>query len=490
MPVRAKNWLSSLACRFARQDSGSVLITFAFGAIVLLAVAGAAIDYARASQTRVALQAATDSAALAAAKLDSKDVAKLRSAASQYFTVNTAGIDASQVVLDGFTYNEATGAVSVNAKASVSTSVMSVLGFNSLDVTANSTAVKEVTGTVELALVLDNTWSMSESAGGSDSKITVLKGAAKKLVETVLKDSSSNNVKVSLVPFADYVNVGVNNRGQPWVSVPPDSTTTSPKTCETKTTKQECTRGTPKTCTRSTDGVTETYDCTPSTCVDKIVPAYEVCSGGGTTKMTWYGCVGSRVVSNLWLSDAQPTEPYPGFLDRSQNCLSPIVPLTNDKSKLTTAINGLIINIGGYRPSTYIPAGVVWGVNVLSATAPFMEGAAYDSANRRPRKVMVLMTDGNNTMRLSKSDGKHLGTNSSSDLDKTDADTSALCAYAKGRSIELYTIAFAVSDLATKTMLEGCASGSDHYFDATNSAALNSAFETIGASLNSLRLSR
>ncbi|MEM7728433.1 MAG: hypothetical protein AAF311_04075, partial [Pseudomonadota bacterium] len=98
-------------------------------------------------------------------------------------------------------------------------------------------------------------------------------------------------------------------------------------------------------------------------------------------------------------------------------------------------------------------------------------------------KVMVLMTDGENTK--SKNGRWHNKGN------KKDADdkTKALCGLIKAEDIHIYTIAYEVTDSATKTLLSNCATDSGSYFDAKNAAQLSSAFEEIANSLNALRIS-
>jgi len=507
MSQSLKDSFFRLARRFRKDDSGATITLFAFAGVVLICMSGVVIDYGRVTKAHTSLQAATDSAALAAARLPSKDATALRTAANNFFLANTASIDGNNIQITKFTFLEATGTVEIESSGVLDTSLMSVVGINTMPFSAKSSAVKEVAGTVEMALVLDNTWSMSESAGSSDSKITVLKAAAKNLITTVLTAGGSN-VKIGIVPFADYVNVGTGNRGESWISVPADysdvKTTTTPAvpyTCTTISTKQVCTKGTPATCTKYTDGVPSTYDCTPSTCVTQAVTPYQQCSGGTpekttttTTNYKWYGCVYTRNNgSNLLMPDQTTGTLYKGFVATSQTCLNPIVPLTSDKTTLTTAIDNLVINIGSYKPSTYIPDGMVWGVNVLSAAAPFSQGAAYDPANKLPRKALVLMTDGANT-RVFNSNGTHSdlssnATTAATQVTKVNTDTSAVCTEAKAKKIEVFTVAFAVTDVAAKTMLQGCASGLDHYYDATDAAALAAAFQSIGQSLTSLRLS-
>src|SRR5262249_6833570 len=70
----------------------------------------------------------------------------------------------------------------------------------------------------------------------------------------------------------------------------------------------------------------------------------------------------------------------------SYNCpASPILPLTNDKSAITSAISAMVA--GG---NTVIPEGIAWGWRVLSPGAPFTEGAAYSDSDTI--KFLILLT--------------------------------------------------------------------------------------------------
>ena len=65
---------------------------------------------------------------------------------------------------------------------------------------------------LEVALVLDNTGSMKK-----DDKETALRQAVQELVDSVMAGQA--DVKVAVVPFSQYVNVGVENRNAPWLEV-------------------------------------------------------------------------------------------------------------------------------------------------------------------------------------------------------------------------------------------------------------------------------
>jgi Flp pilus assembly protein TadG len=492
---------------FSRDDQGAVALLVGLTIFVIAAAAGGAVDLFRLNNARGEVQQVADAAALAAASSTAKTQSDLGRVAQRYMD---AHLDYSHV--DGRVQTSVEYVNQEEVRITVSGDVdpvfMKLAGLDEMPFRVTASTVRGTPQQVEVALVLDNTWSMSAADSKGVKKIDALKTSAKTLVEEIMVRDESN-VQVAVVPYADYVNVGTGNRGQSWLSVPADYSVTStpaPRTCTTHTTKttcsQSCTR-TPKTCTRHVDGVPESYDCSTTqcgaqTCKTETVAPYQTCTGGGsatTTWYRWYGCVGSRKEGSHRLNDT-PGKTYPGTLATSQTCLNPILPLTRNKAAVTNTINSLIVNIGGYKPLTYIPAGLTWGINALSPGAPFTEGKTYDPDNRDPRKILVLMTDGENTLRFdpSQSNGRnHIGfsTNGSAaetQYKATNNDTQALCAYAKSQNMEIFTVAFAVTDGPAKAMLNACASGGDHYFDASDSDSLQSAFRAIAKSINTVRL--
>ncbi len=118
------------------------------------------------------------------------------------------------------------------------------------------------------------------------------------------------------MPYADYVNVSISNRGQPWLNVKNNYTVDRPGSCWMETTKKVCKAVTKKSCTRFVDGIPEIYDCSVWQCVETPIPAQKKCSPATQTQYLWFGCVGSRTVNDLNLTDAQPQKPYPGILAR------------------------------------------------------------------------------------------------------------------------------------------------------------------------------
>ncbi len=472
--------------KYVSDRRGNTAMVFALCLLALLSAVAGAIDFSQLLWQKRQAQDALDEAALAVAISSTTDTNTQKAIAQTVFKQN---VDAKKVnaTISAMNFNSTARTFAMTANGTYQPYLLQLVGITSMPYTVNSSTIKAADGTLEVALVLDNTWSMSESLDGSQTKIQVLQTAAKSLVSSVMTTANKSYVKMAIVPYANYVNVGTGNRYQSWMSVPADYSTTSAKTCTTVSTKTTCTGGTKGTCTGSQDGVPYTYSCwiVAQTCTTVAVTPYQSCSGGTTTNYKWFGCVYNQMSSGK-LVMPDPTTAYTGIMQTSQGCLNPIVPLTNDSTTVTNAIGGLVVNIGSYKPETYIPGGLIWGVNVLSPPAPFSEGAAYDSKNKQPRKAIVLMTDGANTQ-YSTSSGS-VSTASATQLATTYSDQKKVCDYAKAKNIEIYAIGFGVSDATSLGALKYCATDASHYFDAKSSADLIAAFKTIGGQLTKVRI--
>lgn len=367
-----------------------------------------------------------------------------------------------------------------------------VLNKPSTNISAISEVVLPGSGAaVEVALVLDNTESMN-----FDGKMTALKEGVREFIGAI-EDSESGS-KIALVPFARYVDVGVDKRNEPWLDVPLEF--------DTDRTWQQATH-TGGTCTLETrtrfeDGVEVTYET-------------NVCTGQTTTyeEMTrviesrWIGCVGVRA-NDLHLEDDSygiSTSKIPGLLhknpyeatgfgwDLESWCPHTITPLTDDYDMLNSQVGHLY---GTDR--TYIPIGLNWGRRILSPQAPFSEADTVDPK----RQIMILMSDGQNTAYLDDSiDGfetipyiEDLSAAQQENGDVppgTDADTAALCEAIKAEGTEVYTIAFKVENAVTRNLLMNCASSAQHYFDAGTNTSLVESFQNISENLETeIRLVR
>src|ERR1019366_531902 len=192
---------------FRVAHTGNVAITFAFATLPIIAGVACAVDYSRANSVKVALQAALDSTALMVSKEASTDTAsQLQTNAQKYFLALFTRPEAKNVtVTANFTTTDGT-AVVMNATADVPTSLLGIIGYNTITVATSSTA-KWGSNLLRVALVLDNTGSMADAG-----KMSALQSATKSLL-TQLQNAVTTNgdVYVSIVPFVKDVNLGATN---------------------------------------------------------------------------------------------------------------------------------------------------------------------------------------------------------------------------------------------------------------------------------------
>jgi Mg-chelatase subunit ChlD len=164
------------------------------------------------------------------------------------------------------------------------------------------------------------------------------------------------------------------------------------------------------------------------------------------------------------------------------SCGRELTPLTNSASVLRSAITAL--SVAG---NTYIPSGLSVGWHVLSPRIPFQQATSY-AADRQPRRMMILMTDGNNTLSLNGEGPLH--TASVNSRISADAVTLDLCSRIKQDGIELYAIAFEITDPTTNQMLETCSSGQGFFYEAEDSLQLLETFRNIAVKVTNLRVSK
>lgn len=205
----------------------------------------------------------------------------------------------------------------------------------------------------------------------------------------------------------------------------------------------------------------------------------------------------------------------------NRGCPTPIVPLTSNEGVIQTNIAAMRDWMGG---GTNQAEGLAWGWRVLSPTAPFTEGEAFNAQRDNVRKVIVLMSDGENTnvgtdavMATDYSAYNYMGfwrdyasgnaltqllfgvlhgilppgiirrniDSSNEYVDYVDDRQRALCEAIKDAGIEIYVVRFRNGN---EDLMRDCASGDDHFFNANNAAELSQAFDAIGTGIGSLRL--
>lgn len=184
----------------------------------------------------------------------------------------------------------------------------------------------------------------------------------------------------------------------------------------------------------------------------------------------------------------------------NKDCPAPILPLTDDRSKVETHMDTLFPN-----GNTNSANGMVWGWRVLSPGAPFTEGAEY--TDKEWSKAVVLMTDGQNTIGSRNThkessitsygyaiDGR-MGagmTNPNTMRNQLDEKLLRTCHRMKKEGILVYSIVFGLNDANLEEVFRSCATSpaAPHYFKAPSGADLEAAFGTIAQDLVKLHVSR
>lgn len=457
--------------RLVRDTSGNVAMMFAVLLVPILVAGGIAIDMYRASAVRSELAEASDAAVLSAAraKLLDPDLtdAKATAIARKNFEGNYRNTAEFNIDVFTFVHDKDKRLFTVNVEGNMKTALLGVVGRQWTPIKVVSEAKVAPPRLLEAVLVLDNTDSMD------GAKITALKSAAQDLVEAVMPETGGK-VKIGVVPFSGYVNVGMSRRSAPWMSVPPDATRTD---WECWNDYPDAVKSNCRTVTGTCDNDGVSSSCSWEECDWDYGEPVEKCDWDTDTD-EWRGCAGSRDYPLNIKDEAFAGVPVPGILDRW--CTAELLPLTTDKTAVKSKIDDLFV-----QGNTYIPSGLFWGQALLSSEAPFTEGATYaDMAKDSGVKALILMTDGANTLSPDYPDHDDDDVSVANDL------TIELCTEIKKNKIYVYTVAFEVTDATIKNLLKNCASSPDDAHDAGDAAALSKAFESIGDSLQELALSR
>ena len=535
--VRKKTQARKFAVQCTRcigkDDAGVTSIIFGIVFAVLLFSIGLGIDYTRAVTEKLEEQAALDAAILAAAhQLGKSDEATKGEAVARAFFQENLKASSTATIKD-IQFDAANGKVDASAGMSLATHILKVFGFEQIDIGVSASVAKG-DGTVEVAMVLDNSGSMS------GSYIDDLKVAAQSLSDLVLdsNDITADKVQIGLIPFAASVNVGSANASATWIDTGAQSSIHSENFDQVKSRFDlfselgQSWAG----CVEARPFPYDIDDTAPNSGASDtlFVPMFAPDEPDNVNASE----AGYSNYSNNYISDFGGDCPTPTYTCRRRNSktgectrwkvdpisvtdaqartckyngasitggsgpnymctTTPIQPLTANETTISDAITAL--GAGGY---TNIAEGVAWGWRVLSPGEPYTKGREY--TDEKNKKFLIVMTDGQNVY-SAKSDHNlsrygargyasqgRLGTTYSEAGYRTSVDTKtqSTCTAAKAEGVIVYTIAFRLeSDANTTALLRSCATSDDHFFPASNGSALIQSFQNIGREISNLRVS-
>lgn len=332
--------------RFGAAEDGSVAIFGIMMFVLMIMLSGMAVDIMRYEAERTKIQNTLDAATLAAANLD--QTLDPESVVDDYF--NKAGLSkylGSVQVDEGLNYRT----VTADASTEIPTFFMKMMGINSLPLPAHGQAEERI-GQVEISLVLDVSGSMA-----SNSKIQNLKVAAKQFIDTMFNSVEPGKLSISIVPYAAQVTAGATLLNY----------------------------------------YNYSRDHAYSYCIDFSSADFNSAVLSTTTALSQTGHF------DPWYR-AKP----PSLMVCPPSSARTILPFSGDKAALKAKIDGLQA-----EGNTSIDVGMKWGAALLdpsarsivssmiaNGTAPAsFEGRPFDYSDHEALKVIVVMTDGENTTR-------------------------------------------------------------------------------------------
>jgi Flp pilus assembly protein TadG len=414
---------------FRKAEGGNVLITFALAILPIVAFVGAAVDYSRGNSAKAAIQAAADGTTLMLSK-DAPNLSKeqLGLRANDIFQALLNRPEVTNLTVTPVFNEPQLGnfKLELTATANVPTMFMRAFGHQTLAVDVYSEALWGLKK-LELALALDNTGSMASSG-----KMTNLKTAAKTLLTTMKNAAKTEgDVKVAIIPFDTTVKIGTSFKDQDWFDI--DSAI-------------DCNGWLPGTGCNSSNW-----------------------------KNYWKGCVRDRAYP-FDVQDDSPNTGDPKTLYPVEDCgsLAQAMPLSTD----WTALNGKVDEMAP-SGNTNVTIGLVWAWHALTANTPYTEGSA---PTPNLDKVIIILTDGDNTEAWDNLNSKKVTTRSA-----IDARTELVCNNIKAANIRIYAVR--VID-GNATLLRNCATNPTMYYDVQQASELNSVFSAIAQNLANLRIAK
>lgn len=498
--------------RLLRDREGSLFVVVALSAMAVVGSVGVAVDMGRSQMVQAKLQNAVDAAGLAAGS--TLNTGDLTAVATKYVNVNfKKGNLGATLHSVGATLSQDKKIVTITASAELPTTVMKVFGRESVEVDATTEITRSNKG-LELALVLDTTGSMQ------GTKLTALKDAAHDLVDILFgDDSTGENLWIGVVPFSQSVNIGSSRTN--WLNAAHFNSLI----WNTPNNWSGCVEARWSSNRDVTDDppfdLADPSAATPAAPYERLKAYYapmstwtigygtnttRICSGSSCSCSNNGPC--NQLVQTAWNKGYTITCGGSGSskycdkktrtyaLDSSNssysgsnvNCPAPVTPLTNVKTTVEAGIDALVA-----RGFTHVNYGAVWGWRMISPRWRGYWGGTMDT-NSLPlnynaplmSKAVVIMTDGANTTT------SYSAYPPASNVDEADMDTklTTVCNAMKAQGVVVYTILFQEDDAGIKTLMKGCATTPDHFFDSPTAESLQSAFQTIGDSLANLRISK
>ena len=514
--------------RFLADERGVFAVIFGILTIVLVVVSGAVVDFVNIQNARSMAQASLDSTVLSLQPtIYSQTEQEILDVAEPILLERLSALNVT-VDLDTIDVNQSEGTLFLEARLSIPMPFLGLIGIDTMATRVASQATRKQLF-LEVGMVLDNSGSMN-----SFSRMTNLKTAASNATEILFEGQDiSTTTKIGIIPFTSFVNVGANNANQPWIDRDGNSSIASDNFDDDDDDSTPffgpvdrlalynqinnaqwggCVDARPHFETTGADAHLDTDDTPPDVNNPDTLFVPSFSPDTPDSWATWQSDYESDTASSscpplIWGSDRERQErlcKYEGNINTSSwgpnfDCPSAaILPLDNQKADVLAAIDDM--DAGG---ATNIHMGAIWGFRVLSPTEPFTEGNPYDPDTL---KVMIIMTDGENTMYAANNmNGAfyyspygfpynerigEVGWSNAQLREEMNNRTIESCNNAKAANIVVYTIGLNPPNATTQSMLEQCASSLAQAYFPEQPSELDDVFADIAGQLSALRLAQ
>jgi Flp pilus assembly protein TadG len=428
--------------RFLNGSDGTVALIFALAVIPMFLVAGLALDFIRASQSQTQLQAVLDAAVLAVAKAEGVPLPQRKERGIEFFKHNFQANGREGAAIPKFEIKR--DRVVGSVKLQLPTTLLRLTGNTSLEIAATAEAMRPITGSAEVVLVLDYSHSME-----TNNKYGRMAAVAKDFIDQLRAETgSASNLRFGLVPFSDMVAVDL-----PLTAVLQERLA-GPQAGEWK---------------RNTSGVWQYEPSDPANPItgewtgcaqDREYPYNQTASSPvKTNEKTKWGKVYHLLSSGPGGQNVE--EACSQYLNRNLK----IAPLSSNHEELKDTLAAM-------TPywNTNITLGAEFGWHMLTPNSPFN---AQPFTKKGNHKFIVLLTDGVQT-----TNGR--GENQAESVDNALLKLDAICRGMKDDGITVFAIGYDIDDDRILSRLKTCSSP-DKYFDSnvTGSNDLAKAFKEI-----------
>ena len=218
---------------FLRDRRGSYAILTVAAMVPIMGALALAIDYSEMSRQREITRNALDAAGIATARrlIEGATDDQLKTYANDFFKANLGPVKPANTTLTVTLPNNNSGGGTLKLEANLKydpyfvPAAAALLGKSSTSNQMDFSVKSEIRlkNTLEVALVLDNSGSMSYLGSGTGQKrIDLLKAASKQLVDKMAEQAAAMKqidkpVQFGLVPFAASVNIAPDNDDQSWM---------------------------------------------------------------------------------------------------------------------------------------------------------------------------------------------------------------------------------------------------------------------------------